>query len=92
MKQHSSVCLTRSCDVIYIKKENICTTPSKEKVTVTGDSVLNGISEKNLPRTHKVTNFPGGTSEKIVDKFDDLIKVRLAASSSVFTSMIALPK
>ena len=54
--------------------------------------MLNGISEKNLPRTHKVTNFPGGTSDKIVDKFDDLIKVRLTASSFVFTLMIALPK
>ena len=38
--------------------------------------MLNNISEKDLSKTHKVTviNFPGGTSEKIKDQLDDLIK------------------
>ena len=38
--------------------------------------MLNGISEKGLSRAHnvKVTNFPGDTSDKIVEKFDELIK------------------
>ena len=43
---------------------------------VTGDSLLNNISEKRLNKTHKVRviNFPGGTSEKVKDQLDDLIK------------------
>ena len=38
--------------------------------------MLNNISEKGLSKTHKVTviNFPGGTSEKITDQLDDVIK------------------
>ena len=35
---------------------------------LTGDSIVNGISEKGLSVKHKVkiVNFPGGTSEKIL--------------------------
>ena len=38
--------------------------------------MLNNISEKGFSKTHKVRviNFPGGTSEKITDQLDDLIK------------------
>ena len=38
--------------------------------------MLNNISEKDLSKTHKVRmiNFPGGTSEKLKDQLDDLIK------------------
>ena len=38
--------------------------------------MLNNISEKGLSKTHKVRviNFSGGTSEKITDQLDDLIK------------------
>ena len=38
--------------------------------------MLNNVSEKGLSKTHKVTviNFPGGTSEKITDQLDGLIK------------------
>ena len=38
--------------------------------------MLNNISEKSLSKTHKirVINFPGGSSEKITDHQDDLIK------------------
>ena len=38
--------------------------------------MLNNISEKSLSKTHKVRviNFPGGTSEKMTDHLDDLIK------------------
>ena len=79
----SNVCNTRgvslagSCDVTYSKTENICPTPSKQKVRKTGDSMLNGISEEGLSRADNlkmVSNFPGGTSDKIVEKFNDLIK------------------
>ena len=43
---------------------------------LTGDSIVNGISEKGLSVKHKVkiVNFPGGTSEKILKKLDDIIK------------------
>ena len=48
----------------------------KKKIILTGDSMLNNISEKGLSKTHKVRviNFLGGTSEKITDQLDDLIK------------------
>ena len=38
--------------------------------------MLNNIPEKSLSKTHKirVINFPGGTSEKMTDHLDDLIK------------------
>ena len=49
----------------------------KKRVSyLTGDSTLNNISEKSLSKTYKVRviNFPGGSSEKITDQLDDLIK------------------
>ena len=72
--QYESVCLARSCDVAYIKTENICKTPSKEKRY--SDS---GIYEKGLSRGHnvKATNFPGCTSDKTVQKLDNLINDKL---------------
>ena len=38
--------------------------------------MFTSISEKDLSKTHKlkVINFPGGSSEKITDQLDDLIK------------------
>ena len=38
--------------------------------------MVNGISEKGLSVNHKVkiVNFPGGTSKKIPEKLDDIIK------------------
>ena len=47
----------------------------KRKVVVAGDSLLNGISKKRLSRNHQVTvkNFPGGTSEKVLQEMENLI-------------------
>ena len=47
----------------------------KRKVVVTGDSLLKGISEKGFSRNHQVTvkNFPGGTSEKVLEKIENLV-------------------
>ena len=47
-----------------------------KKIVLTGDSMVNGISEKGLSVNHKVkiVNFPGGTSEKILEKLDVIIK------------------
>ena len=47
----------------------------KTKVVVTGDSLLNGISEKWLSRSHQVTfkNFPGGTSENVLEETENWI-------------------
>ena len=38
--------------------------------------MVNGISEKGLSVNHKIKimNFPGGTSERILEKLDDMIK------------------
>ena len=48
----------------------------KKKIVLTGDCIVNGISEKGLSVNHKVkiVNFPGGTNEKILEKLDDIIK------------------
>ena len=50
----------------------------KKKIVVTGDSILNGVNEKGLSKSHnvKVKNYPGATSEDILDKIDDLLKVK----------------
>ena len=50
----------------------------KKKIVVTGDSMLNGVNEKGLSKSHnvKVKNYPGATSEDILDKIDDLLKVK----------------
>ena len=47
----------------------------KKKVLVTGDSLLNGINEHGLSKPHKVNvqNFPGGTSETILEELDTLV-------------------
>ena len=46
------------------------------KIVLTGDSMVNGISEKSLNVNHKAktVNFPGSTNEKILKKQDDIIK------------------
>ena len=48
----------------------------KKEIVLTEDSMVNGISEKGLSVNHKVkiVNFPGGTSEKILEKLDVIIK------------------
>ena len=40
--------------------------------------MLNGVNEKGLSKSHnvKVKNYPGATSENILDKIDDLLKVK----------------
>ena len=50
----------------------------KKKIVVAGDSVLNGVNKKGLSKSHnvKVKNYPGATSENILDKIDDLLKVK----------------
>ena len=47
-----------------------------KRIVLTGDSIVNGISEKGLIVNHKenIVNFPGGTSEKILEKLVDIIK------------------
>ena len=48
----------------------------KKKIVLTGDSMVNDISEKGLSVNLKVNivNFPGGTSKKILEKLDAIIK------------------
>ena len=48
----------------------------KKKIVLTEDSMVNGISEKGVSVKHKVkaVNFPGGTSEKILEKLGDVNK------------------
>ena len=48
---------------------------SKRKVVVTGYSMLNGINERGLSKHQnaKIQNFPGGSTETILDKFETLV-------------------
>ena len=48
----------------------------KKKLVITGESMLNGLHEKGLSMNHKVKvkNYPGGTSETILDNIDDIVK------------------
>ena len=48
------------------------------KIVVTGDSMLNDMNKKGLSKSDnvKVKNYPGATSEDILDKLDDLLKVK----------------
>ena len=50
----------------------------RKNVVVNGDSMRNGVDEKGLSKSHnvKVKNYPGATSEDILDKIDDLLKVK----------------
>ena len=41
---------------------------------MTGYSIVNSFSEKGLNHKVKIVNFPGGTSEKTLEKLDDVIK------------------
>ena len=60
----------------------IVTINKKQKVVVTGDSLLSGISELLRNRQVTVTNFPGGTSGKILDEMENLVADNPAASFS----------
>ena len=62
----------------------------KKNIIQTGDSMLNNISEKGLSKTHKVrvTNFPGGTSKKITDQLNDLIKRKPSKLMTLQTMLI----
>ena len=48
----------------------------KKEIVLTGDSMGNGFSEKSFSVNHKVNivNFPGVTSEKLLEKLDVIIK------------------
>ena len=60
------------------QKKETQTEPSsrKKKNVLTRDSMVNGISKKDLSvnRKVKIVNFPGDTSKKILEKLDDIIK------------------
>ena len=48
------------------------------KIVVTGDPMLNAVNKKGLLKSHnvKVKYYPAATSEEILDKIDDLLKVK----------------
>ena len=50
---------------------------TKKKVAVTGDSMLNGISRKELNKSHKVTveKFPGETANITVENINQQIQM-----------------
>ena len=61
-----------------IKNSNCKEKQKKVKIVVTGDSMLNGVNEKGLSKLHnvKVKNYPGATSEDILDKIDNLLRLK----------------
>ena len=48
------------------------------KIVLNGDSMLNGVNEEGLSKSHnvKVKIYPSATSQDILDKIDDLLKVK----------------
>ena len=50
----------------------------KGKVTIVGDSLLNGINDKGWSKNHsvKVSDIPGGTSDVILEELDDFLKIK----------------
>ena len=52
------------------------TIEQKNRVVITGDSMLNGIHEKSMSNNHrlKVNNFPGRTIATVLEKIDQLVK------------------
>ena len=70
--------LKKQTPVLALKKGNSNRTPAQEKkkVVLTGNSIVNGISEKGLSVNQEVktVNFSGGTSGKLLEKPDDIIK------------------
>ena len=70
----------------------------KKKIVLTGDSMVNGISETGLSVNCKVkiVNFPSSRSEKIQEKLDDIIKEKLEdpifhAGTNDITNNVNLP-
>ena len=70
----------------------------KKKIALNRDSIVNGISEKGLSVNYKVkiVYFPCGTSEKILEKLDDIIKVKpgdliVHAGTNDITNNVNLP-
>ena len=61
-----------------IKNSNSEEKQEKVKIVVTGDSMLNGMNGKGLSKSRNVKgkNYPGATSEDILDKTDGLLKVK----------------
>ena len=70
--------LKKQTPVLALKKGNSNRNPAQEKkkIVLTGNSIVNGISEKGLSVNQEVktVNFSGGTSGKILEKPDDIIK------------------
>ena len=64
--------------ITQVQKRESQTEPSskKKKILLTGDSMVNGISEKGLSVNHKVNIviFSGDASEKILEKLDLITK------------------
>ena len=61
-----------------IKNSNSEERQEKVKIVVTGDSILTGVNEEGLSKSHsvKVKNYPSATSGDILDKIDNLLKVK----------------
>ena len=59
---------------------------------MTGDSLLNGISEKGLSKDHQVTveNFPGETSEKLLEEIKNLVADKTAGTNDITNGINSL--
>ena len=71
---NKSIINNESSDESSFKKDK--TKEQKKRVVITGDSMLNGIHEKGLSKNHtvKINNFPGGTSETVLENIDETLK------------------
>ena len=69
---------TRKTTNANIKNSNSEEKQEKVKIVVTGNSMLNGVNGKGLSKSRNVKgeNYPGATSEDILDETDGLLKVK----------------
>ena len=69
---------TRKTANANIKNSNSEEKQEKVKIVVTGNSMLNGVNGKGLSKSRNVKgeNYPGATSEDILDETDGLLKVK----------------
>ena len=59
-------------------EDNESISEQKKRVVITGDSMLNGLHEKGLYKNYhvKIKNFPGGTSETVLENIDEIMKCK----------------
>ena len=85
--------LTENDEILETEREiHIEPFSRKRKIVLTGDFMVNGISEKGLSINYKIkiVNFPVSTSKKVLEKLDDISRKNLKILYFMLELMISL--